>query len=184
MVRGGWLNGDSGGRHLGGGGVAAVAGFVRNWWTGSPRPKLDARWTDFDASPHQPPWEGVILELHGRYKDAGLRGVGLRWCKKRRLPWRRTGCARGILMSVANPPATLRADHSVEGHWHLDHIIGDMPAGGHVYAWAHVGRRQSWMRVRSDRWLTRSWRRFWRRRRSRRLQAANRAGASSSGLVR
>jgi hypothetical protein len=150
--------------------VVGLANLVRLWWTGSPRPVLEASWEEDDGGPWRPPAEGVVLELYGRHKDVELHQVGVRRCAKRRHWWRRSAhCPSGHMVSVSDAPKTLKAEHSVRHGWHLDHLLDELGSGGHWHAWAHVGRREIWARIRGERRLAAWWRRQRQKRRARRL---------------
>lgn len=151
--------------------VFAAANVARSWWAGSPRPVLEASWEDEYAGPGHPPWEGVVLELYGRHKDVELHQVGIRRCEKARRWWRRNaGCASGDIVPIPRIPTTLKAEHSVRGSWHLDHLLDDFDySGGKWYAWARVGRHEIWAPIRGERWPVRWWRRRRRALQARRL---------------
>jgi hypothetical protein len=141
--------------------LGAVAAWVLRTFAGGPRPKLTARWVTEDAGPYHSPWEGIALELHGRYADVQLHAVGVRWCARRRWWPGRRRCPREVYFPVpaSQLPATLKTNHSVHWGWHVDQFIEeDWPKRGHEYGWAHVGRREIWPPVRPhDRRVARLW---------------------------
>src|SRR4051794_37405996 len=83
--------------------LGAIVAWLLRMFAGGPRPKLTARWLTFDAGPEHPPWEGVALELHGRYADVELHDVGVRWCARRRLWPARRRCPEDVAFKV--PPS-------------------------------------------------------------------------------